>query len=27
MAIVRRTAKAEDDLVEFWLYIVQDNPD
>jgi toxin ParE1/3/4 len=27
MAVVLRTAKAEDDLVELWLYITHDNPD
>ena len=27
MAVVRRTAKAEDDLVDLWLYVVADNPD
>lgn len=27
MAFVRRTARAEDDLVDIWLYIAADNPD
>ncbi len=27
MAVVRRTARAEDDLVDIWLYIAADNPD
>ncbi len=27
MAALRRTARAEDDLVEIWLYIAADNPD
>lgn len=27
MASVRRTAKAEEDLVDLWLYIAQDNTD
>jgi toxin ParE1/3/4 len=27
MAAIRRTARAEDDLVEIWLYIAADNPD
>jgi toxin ParE1/3/4 len=26
MPIVRRTAQAEEDLIDLWLYIVQDNP-
>lgn len=26
MAILRRTAQAEEDLVEIWVYIAQDNP-
>jgi len=26
MAVVRRTARAEDDLVDIWLYIAADNP-
>jgi toxin ParE1/3/4 len=26
MAIVRRTAQAEEDLIDIWLYIAQDNP-
>jgi toxin ParE1/3/4 len=25
MAVVQRTAQAEEDLIELWLYIVQDN--
>ena len=27
MPVVRRTARAEDDLVDIWLYVAQDNPD
>ena len=27
MGIVKRTAQAEDDLIDIWLYIAQDNPD
>jgi len=26
MGIVQRTAKSEEDLIEIWLYIAQDNP-
>ena len=26
MPAVRRTARAEDDLVDIWLYIAEDNP-
>ncbi len=26
MPIVRRTAQAEEDLIDLWLYIAQDNP-
>ena len=26
MAIFRKTAQAEDDLIDIWLYIAQDNP-
>ena len=26
MAILKRTARAEDDLIEIWLYIARDNP-
>jgi toxin ParE1/3/4 len=27
MLIAKRTAQAEQDLIEIWLYIAQDNPD
>lgn len=27
MAVVLRTARAEDDLVDLWLYVAADNPD
>lgn len=27
MAVVRRTARAEDDLVDIWFYVAADNPD
>lgn len=27
MATAKRTAQAEQDLIEFWIYIAQDNPD
>jgi toxin ParE1/3/4 len=27
LRVVRRTARAEDDLVDIWLYVAQDNPD
>jgi len=26
MGIVQRTAQSEEDLIEIWLYIAQDNP-
>ncbi len=26
MPVVRRTAQAEEDLIEIWIYIAQDNP-
>ena len=26
MPVIRRTAQAEEDLIELWLYIAQDNP-
>ncbi|HLP81640.1 MAG TPA: type II toxin-antitoxin system RelE/ParE family toxin, partial [Nitrosomonas sp.] len=26
MATIQRTAQAEEDLIELWLYIAQDNP-
>ena len=26
MAIIQRTAQVEEDLIELWLYIAQDNP-
>ena len=26
MTVIRRTAQAEEDLVDIWLYIAQDNP-
>lgn len=26
MGILKRTAQAEDDLIDIWLYIAQDNP-
>jgi toxin ParE1/3/4 len=26
MPIIRRTAQAEEDLIDIWLYIAQDNP-
>ncbi|AUB80977.1 type II toxin-antitoxin system RelE/ParE family toxin [Candidatus Thiodictyon syntrophicum] len=27
MPVIRRTARAEDDLVDIWIYIARDNPD
>jgi len=27
MPVIRRTAKAEEDLVDIWIYIARDNPD
>ncbi len=27
MPVIRRTAKAEEDLVDIWIYIAHDNPD
>jgi toxin ParE1/3/4 len=27
MPVIRRTAKAEDDLVDIWIYIAHENPD
>ena len=27
MPFVRRTAQAEDDLLDLWIYIAHDNPD
>jgi toxin ParE1/3/4 len=26
MSVILRTAQAEDDLIEIWIYIAQDNP-
>jgi toxin ParE1/3/4 len=26
MPVIRRTAQAEEDLIDLWLYIAQDNP-
>ena len=26
MPVIRRTAQAEEDLIDIWLYIAQDNP-
>lgn len=26
MPVVKRTAQAEEDLIEIWIYIAQDNP-
>ncbi|MDD2760898.1 MAG: type II toxin-antitoxin system RelE/ParE family toxin [Methylomonas sp.] len=26
MAVIQRSARAEEDLIELWLYIAQDNP-
>jgi len=26
MTVIRRTAQAEEDLIDIWLYIAQDNP-
>jgi toxin ParE1/3/4 len=26
MAVIQRTAQAEEDLIEIWIYIAQDNP-
>ena len=26
MSVIQRTAQAEEDLIEIWLYIAQDNP-
>ena len=27
MAVFQKTAQAEEDLIDIWLYIAQDNPD
>lgn len=27
MPLVRRTAQADEDLIDIWVYIAQDNPD
>ena len=27
MAVFQKTARAEEDLIDIWLYIAQDNPD
>ena len=26
MSVIQRTAQAEEDLIEIWIYIAQDNP-